>query len=127
MENYNSKLKNNARVLRKNMTKEEKHLWYDFLRDYPIKFTRQKPIGNYIADFYCFRAKLVVEHDGSQHYSDTGMTYDSARNNYMEQTGLKVIRISNLDIWNNFNGVCEYIDKITKSRLNRKNAIPIED
>ena len=127
MENYNSKLKNNARVLRKNMTKEEKHLWYDFLRDYPIKFTRQKPIGNYIADFYCFRAKLVVELDGSQHYSDTGMTYDSARNNYMEQTGLKVIRISNLDIWNNFNGVCEYIDKITKNRLNRKNAIPIDD
>ena len=114
MEKYNRKLKNNAKALRKNMTKEEKHLWYDFLKDYPIKFTRQKPIGNYIVDFYCFRAKLVVELDGSQHYIDTGMTYDSARNNYMEQTGLKVIRISNLDIWNNFNGVCEYIDKITK-------------
>lgn len=117
MEKYNNKLKENARKLRKNMTKEEKHLWYDFLKNYPVNFLRQKPIGNYIADFYCFKAKLVVELDGSQHYSDMGIEYDTARNNYMEQIGIKVIRISNLDIWNNFDGVCEYIDNIIKSRL----------
>ena len=69
-EQNNSKLTRNAQTLRKNMTKEERHLWYDYLRSYPIRFQRQKVLGKYIADFYCAEAKLVIELDGSQHYTD---------------------------------------------------------
>lgn len=117
MEKYNGELKGKARELRKNMTKEERRLWYDFLKNYPIRFLRQKIIGNYIADFYCERAKIVIELDGSQHYSDEGLDHDSERNSYMEKIGLKVIRFSNLDILKNFSGVCEYIDEIVKNRI----------
>ena len=101
-----------ARILRKNMTKEERHLWYDFLRDYPVRFSRQKVLGKYIADFYCAKAGLVIELDGSQHYEDEGILKDEKRTRYLEGYGLKVIRISNLDINKNFTGVCEYIDKM---------------
>ena len=72
----NSKLKNFARSLRSNMTEEERRLWYTFLSGYPVRFMRQKIIGGYIVDFYCSKAKLVIEIDGSQHYDDSGMLYD---------------------------------------------------
>ncbi len=106
-----------AKELRKNMTKEERHLWYDFLRSYPIKFLRQKVLGRYIADFYCAKAKLVIELDGSQHYDDTGMENDLQRTKFLEEYGLKVIRISNLDVNRNFKGVCEYIDCLVKQSV----------
>ena len=108
-----------AKEHRKNMTKEERHLWYDFLRNYPIKFTRQKVLGKYIADFYCAKANLVVELDGSQHYEDVGLMNDEKRTQYLEQYGIKVVRISNLDVLKNFEGVCMYIDNEVKQSLSQ--------
>ena len=108
-----------AKTLRKNMTKEEKHLWYDYLREYPIRFIRQKVIGKYIVDFYCAKAKLVIELDGSQHYDDKGIEKDALRTEFLEQYGLKVIRISNLDINKNFEEVCIFIDNEIKQSLSQ--------
>lgn len=107
---YNSRLIPNARALRKNMTKEERHLWYDFLSTYSLKFVRQKVLGKYIADFYCPEKKAVIELDGSQHYEDAGMKNDAYRTEYLEQFGIHVIRIPNNAVNENFKGVCEYID-----------------
>ena len=108
---------NFARNMRKNMTKEERHLWYDFLRDYPVKFTRQKILGRYIADFYCASCSLVVELDGSQHYDDDAIAKDNERTQYLEQFNIEVIRIANNQVNQNFRGVCEYIDHIVKSKM----------
>lgn len=108
-----------AKELRKNMTKEEKHLWYDYLRNYPLKFTRQKVLGKYIADFYCAKANIVIELDGSQHYEEDAIKKDEKRTQYIEQFGIKVIRISNLDVMKNFEGVCTYIDKNVKQSLSQ--------
>ncbi len=116
---YNSELKENARNLRKNMTPEEKHLWYDFLRSYPVKFYRQRSIGNYIVDFYCSKAKLVIELDGSQHYTIDGKEYDSLRTEVLEAYGLEVLRVSNYDIKQNFEGVCITIDRNVKGKMTR--------
>ena len=115
---YNKDLIRFAKALRKDMTKEERHLWYDFLRDYPIKFYRQKVLGKYIADFYCAKAKLVIELDGSQHYDPENMANDLTRTKYLNELGLSVVRITNKDINDNFYGVCEYIDKIVKTQYN---------
>ena len=113
---YNKNLISNARKLRKEMTKEERHLWYDFLRAYPVKFTRQKILGKYIADFYCASARIVIELDGSQHYTKIGIEKDTERTDYLEQFDLIVIRIPNNEVNQNFQGVCEYIDNIVKKR-----------
>ncbi len=104
--NNNSKLTRNAQSLRKNMTKEERHLWYDFLKQLPVTVNRQKTIGKYIVDFYCASENLVIELDGSQHYSDQGITVDSERDEYLKGLGLTVLRYTNLDIKRNFRGVC---------------------
>ena len=101
------------------MTPEERHLWYNFLRTYPIRFNRQKIIGKYIVDFYCAKAKLIVELDGSQHYEDIGIEKDTERTKFLEQYGFKVIRIPNNKIKQNFKGVCEYIDLCVKQSLHR--------
>jgi very-short-patch-repair endonuclease len=74
-----------SQTLRCNLTKEERHLWYDFLKDYPVQFNRQKVIGNYIVDFYCFQAKLIVELDGSQHFEEEALIYDEQRTEYFTQ------------------------------------------
>ena len=117
---HNPKLTQNAKSLRKNMTKEERHLWYDFLRSYPIRFLRQKVIDEYIVDFYCAPAKLVVELDGSQHYDDQGKEYDQKRTKALESRGLLVIRIPNNELMKNFRGACEYIDLMVRKRLPNK-------
>ncbi len=116
---HNSKMVPFARELRKNMTKEEKHLWYDFLKNYPIRFLRQKVLGKYIADFYCAKASLVIELDGSQHYEAEGVINDEKRTAYLEQYAIKVVRISNLDVLKNFEGVCKYIDNEVKQSLSQ--------
>ncbi len=103
-----------AKELRKNMTKEEKHLWYDFLKNYPIRFLRQKVLGNYVVDFYCAKAKLVIELDGSQHYDNTALLKDKIRTEKISEWNITVIRIPNNIIWENFNGVCEFIDLYIK-------------
>ena len=113
----NHTLLNIARILRRNMTPQEKRLWYDYLRYYPIKIYKQRIIDNYISDFYCHKAKLVIEIDGSQHYTDKGMEYDKIRTKTLEQYQLEVIRFSNRDIDSNFNEVCDSIDKKIKERL----------
>ena len=99
------------------MTPEEKHLWYDFLSKHPIKFVKQRPIGDFIVDFYCSKAKLVIEIDGSQHYTDEGKSYDELRTEIINKFGVDVIRFSNYDIDKNFEGVCEKIDEILNERL----------
>ena len=107
---HNSSLTPRAKSLRKNMTKEEKRLWYDYLRLYPVRFLRQKVKDNYIVDFYCSKARLIIELDGSQHYERKAEIYDLIRTERLEDRGLSVIRIPNNLIWDNFRGVCEYID-----------------
>ena len=106
-----------AQALRKNMTKEERHLWYDFLRSFPLRFRRQKVIGNYIVDFYCSAAMLVIELDGSQHFEDNEIIKDKKRTDFLNSFGLKVIRITNLEIKSNFTGVCEFIQNTVYERL----------
>lgn len=114
---HNKALVPAAKQLRKNMTREERHLWYDFLRGYPVRFSRQKVLGKYIVDFYCAAAKIVVELDGSQHFEKKGLEYDAARTDFLSQYGLSVIRIPNDEVNQNFDGVCEYIDNIVRQSL----------
>lgn len=113
----NKKLVSFAKDLRREMTKEERHLWYDFLRPYPVKIVRQKVLGRYIADFYCAAARLVIELDGSQHYEDAHEQRDQERTRFLEQYGLSVVRIPNCEVNRNFNGVCEYLGKLIEERL----------
>ena len=114
---HNSALTENAKELRKNMTKEEKHLWYDFLKKYPVRFLRQKVIDNYIADFYCHKARLIIELDGSQHYTQGGRLKDAIRTEQFEKRDLTVMRIPNGEINHNFEGVCRFIDEFVKVSL----------
>ncbi|ONI39095.1 hypothetical protein AN639_02605 [Candidatus Epulonipiscium fishelsonii] len=114
---YNKNLLSNAKSLRNNMTREEKHLWYDFLSKYPIRFYKQRIIDNYIVDFYCSKAKLVIELDGSQHYTTEGLEYDIIRTEVLQQYQMEVIRFSNKQIWQNFSGVCEAIDQKIKEKI----------
>ena len=108
-----------AKMLRKNMTKEERHLWYDFLRGYPVRFLRQKVIDRYVVDFYCHDARLIVELDGSQHYDPCNQERDALRSAELERRGLRVIRIPNNEIHRNFDAVCEYIDHCVRCRAGR--------
>lgn len=114
---YKSKLIPKAKELRKNMTPQERHLWYDFLRSYPVRFQRQKAIGTFIVDFYCHSAKLIVEIDGSQHFSVQGSAYDAQRTKQLEEYSVAVIRFSNYDVNTNFDGVCMEIDRVVMERL----------
>ncbi len=114
---HNKNLTSNAKALRKNMTKEEKHLWYDFLKDYPVRFLRQKVIDNYIVDFYCRRAGLVIELDGSQHYEEQGVLKDTVRTKCLEARNLHVLRIPNNEVNKNFESVCFLIDNEVKESL----------
>ena len=113
---YNTSLTTKARTLRKNMTDQERRLWYEYLRSYPVKWYRQRPIGKYIVDFYCSQAGLVIELDGSQHYDANGMAYNAARTKALEEYGLTVVRIANSEFQKNFAGVCEYIDQLVNER-----------
>ena len=116
---HNKQLVPLAKQLRKEMTKEERHLWYDFLRSYPVRFSRQKVLGKYIADFYSAKAKLVIELDGSQHYADGNAQKDAERTAFLEGYDIKVIRIPNNEVSRNFRGVCEYIDIAVKQSLSQ--------
>ena len=103
--------------LRKNMTKEERHLWYDFLKNLPITVNRQRVIGQYIADFYISDVKTVIEIDGSQHYEEDGQNKDAVRDEFFENQGIKVLRYSNLDLNRNFDLVCQDILNNIKDRI----------
>ena len=114
----NETLNQYARQLRREQTREEARMWYQFLSKYPCRFRRQYVIGNYIADFYCHKAKLVVELDGSQHYDAKAKACDGRRTNYMESQGIMVLRFTNLDVQQQFRSVCEVIDRTVKERTN---------
>ena len=116
---HNKQLVPLAKQLRKEMTKEERHLWYDFLRTHPVRFSRQKVLGKFIADFYSAEAKLVIELDGSQHYEDSNVVKDAERSVFLEGYGLTIIRIPNNEITRNFRGVCEYIDAAIRQSLSQ--------
>jgi len=111
---YNGNNIPRAKELRKNATPEENHLWYDFLRNYPVRFQRQKAIDHFIADFYCHAAKLVIELDGSQHYEEQHKRYDDFRTEILEGYDLTVIRFTNTQVKKNFEGVCQYIDQVVR-------------
>jgi len=110
-------LKSHSTELRKNMTKQEKHLWYDFLKKYPLQFYRQRIIGSYIVDFYCPKAKLVIELDGSQHYENDALEYDKKRTEYLHELGIYVLRFSNNDINEKFYEICQLIEELILSQL----------
>ena len=114
---HNKNIVSNAKELRKNLTKEERHLWYDFLRNYPVKVLRQKIIGDYIVVFYCAAAKIIIELDGSQHYEEATIEKDCIRTEFLEKYGLEILRIANNEINYNFSNVCEYIDMKIKSKI----------
>ena len=114
---HNKRIVPAAKELRKNMTKEERHLWYDCLRGYPVRFLRQKVVGRYIVDFYCAEARLVIELDGTQHYVDGGIEKDAERTAFLERYGLTVVRIPNNAVNQNFRGVCEQIDHLVKQAM----------
>ena len=117
--NYNNKLISRAKELRKEMTPQERHLWYDFLRYYPIKIYKQKVIDNFIVDFYCHQSKLIIEVDGSQHYTEEGLGYDEERTNILNTYNIEVIRFSNYEVDNNFEEVCKMIDDTIKSKMKK--------
>ncbi len=114
---YCEKNKQRAQELRRNLTRQEKHLWFDFLQSYSVQFRRQKQIGPYIVDFYCSRAKLIIELDGSQHYEEEVNAYDRERDEYLKSQKLMVLRVPNNEIDNDFAGVCEEIDSLVKGRM----------
>ena len=113
---YNGDLVPCARGLRKEMTPQERRLWYDFLRRYPVKIYRQRVISGFIADFYCASAKLIIELDGGQHFTDGGLAYDAARTEVLEQLGIRVIRFTNHQIEKEFAAVCAEINRVIGAR-----------
>lgn len=96
-----------SKELRNNMTKEERKLWYEFLKDLPLMIKRQKIIGNYIVDFYCFEKKIIIEIDGGQHYTIEGKQKDSARDEYLKEQGYSILRYTDSEVNKNFEGVCQ--------------------
>ncbi len=121
---YNEKNITLAKNLRKQATLQEKHLWYDFLSKQEIRFQRQKAIDNFIADFYCHKAKLVIEIDGLQHYTEQEKQKDEYRTEILEGYDLKVIRFTNWQIDNDFKGVCQYIAAAVKASLREGGGTP---
>ena len=103
------------------MTPEERHLWYDFLKDYPVRFLRQKVIDGYIVDFYCASAKIAIELDGSQHYTQAGVEYDEERDRLLQAWGIEVIRFPNGAVRERFEETCRYIDQIVTSKIKSTN------
>ena len=114
---YRSDLRKKAQILRKNMTPQEKHLWYDFLRDYRPRFYRQKPMLTYILDFYCPTARIAVEIDGSQHFEEKAAIYDDKRTQELRNMGLDILRYTNREINESFEGVCQSIEAAIKERI----------
>ena len=113
----NYRLVDTAKDLRRNMTQQERRLWHTFLKQYPVRIYRQRIINNYIVDFYCHQARLVIELDGSQHYSDEGMIHDNERTEVLQRYGISVLRFSNKDVDDHFHSVCEMIDRVIRERI----------
>ncbi len=114
---YRPDLRQKSRILRKNMTPQEKHLWYDFLKSYQPQFYRQKPMLDYILDFYCPKARVAIELDGSQHYEEAARAYDDKRTRALKAVGIDIVRYTNRQISESFEAVCLSIDNVIKSAL----------
>lgn len=114
---YNSDLKEASRMLRKNMTPQERKLWYDFLRGYPVQWYRQRAIDRFVVDFYCAKPRLAVELDGAHHYTEQGLEYDAQRSIILEQHGVQVLRFENYEVSQNFEKICKAIDRAVKARM----------
>ncbi len=114
---HNKELTTFAQKLRKEMTKEERKLWYDYLCSYPLRFRRQVTFGRYILDFYCAAARVAIELDGSQHCEPENLAKDAERTDFLENDGILVLRFSNLDVMRNLRGVCEEIDRVVRMRM----------
>ena len=113
----NNKMLDTARKLRREMTPQERKLWYMFLRKYPVKIYKQRIIESFIVDFYCTDARLVIELDGSQHYTEQGECYDHERDAIIEQYQVQILRFSNLEIDHQFDAVCERIHNTIQERM----------
>ena len=113
---YDSRLNERAKELRRKMTPQERKLWHRFLKDYSIKIYKQRVIKFFVVDFYCAEARLVIELDGSQHYTEQGKAYDEERSSIMEGYGVEVLRFTNLEVDREFDAVCERIDARIKQR-----------
>ena len=124
---YKGELILRAKDLRKNATRQEKRLWYDFLNRYPIRFQRQKAISSYIVDFYCHAAKLVIEIDGDQHGEPDALRYDSARTADLERMGLVVLRFTNFDVEHGIDQVCAVIDDAVRRRIRPEEAAKLQN
>jgi very-short-patch-repair endonuclease len=111
---YNPALKERARELRNSMTVAERKLWFEFLRTHSVRWLRQKPLGNYIVDFYCSEQSVVIEVDGDSHFTDAGQKYDSRRTEFLAGYGLRILRFTNLDVLERFGAVCAIIDETCK-------------
>ena len=109
---YRRALKARAQSLRRDSTPAERKLWFEFLRDLPVRFTRQKPLGHYIADFYCASRLLVIEIDGDSHFSPEGIARDGARTAALEAQGIRIVRVTNLEVMDQFEGVCQRIMEV---------------
>ena len=117
---YNKNLFLKARKLRNNSTPEENKLWYQYLAKFHVRFVRQKPIDNYILDFYCPEKKIGIELDGSQHYTEKGIEYDKIRTDILNAYNITIIRFTNEQVRKNFEQVCKHIESIVKHTTNRK-------
>ena len=114
---YDSRLNERAKELRRKMTPQERKLWHRFLKDYSIKIYKQRVIKFFVVDFYCAEARLVIELDGSQHYTEQGKAYDEERSQILREYGLKVLRFSNREVEQQFDAVCEKIHKEVQARV----------
>jgi len=113
---YRRNLKRRSQSLRRDPTPAERKLWFEFLRDLPVKFTRQKPLGRYIADFYCASRLLVIELDGDSHYDERGQRYDERRTAELAGLGIRVLRLTNLEVMQTFEGVCAKIQDALEAK-----------
>jgi very-short-patch-repair endonuclease len=109
---YRSDLKSKSRTLRRDPTPAERKLWFEFLRDHPVKFTRQKPLGRYIADFYCAKEQFVIELDGDSHYTEDGARHDRLRTASLQRKGIRMLRFTNAEVMEQFEGVCGRIEEM---------------
>ena len=116
---YDKDMTGIAQALRHRATPEEKQLWYQFLRSYPIQFRRQKPFGRFVLDFYCAKAKLCIELDGSQHFTEDGLLHDQNRTAYLNDLGIKVLRFTNHEVAQEFTSVCDMIDLAVRERISQ--------
>ena len=109
---YRRDLKRPSQSLRRDPSPAERKLWYEFLRALPTKFTRQKPLGHYVVDFYCASERLAIEVDGDSHFSDRAQEYDERRTMQIQAVGVKVVRFSKAEVMHDFEGVCAAILRI---------------